>query len=88
MNNIFSLNEIVVDYHNTSNLKYCLKDNKLFKCIGGCKDFKKRQFIPKKVVLVEYVNLTSSKELKELAKNLKLPVLHSRKIKKIKGDLK
>jgi hypothetical protein len=83
---IFKIGEIVLEYCQGS-CKYCVRDGLLFKCSGGFKDYKKNQYVPMSWVILEYVNLQSKCELKELACRLGVPVLHSRVIKKMRVGL-
>jgi hypothetical protein len=84
MSEIFRLKDIVIEYCSNGNFKYCVKNGLLFKCSGGFKDYKKQQYISTKYKSLNYVNLTCSQELKNLAYRMNIPVLHSRKIKKLK----
>ena len=84
MSEIFRLRDIVLEYCGNGNFKYCVSNGFLFKCSGGFKDYKKQQYVPTKCECVLYVNLTCSQPLKDLAYRMNIPVLHSRKIKKLK----
>jgi hypothetical protein len=84
MSEIFRLKDIVIEYCGNGNFNYCVKNGLLFKCSGGFKDYKKQQYIPTKYKSLNYVNLTCSQELKDLACRMNIPVLHWRKIKKLK----
>jgi len=84
---IFKISEIVLEYCNRSAWKYCIKDGFLFKCSGGFKDYKKRQYVPTSWKILEYVNLQNKEELKDLARKMGIPVLHYRRIKKIRVGL-
>jgi hypothetical protein len=83
---IFKIKEIVLEYCQGS-CKYCVRDGYLFKCSGGFKDYKKNQYVPTSWKILEYVNLQSKSELKELACILGVPVLHYRRIKKMRVGL-
>jgi hypothetical protein len=83
---IFKISEIVLEYCQ-GGCKYCVRDGYLFKCSGGFKDYKKNQYVPTSWKILEYVNLQSKSELKELAYKLGVPVLHYRRIKKMRVGL-
>jgi hypothetical protein len=70
---VFLIKDIVLEYCNKySSVKYCVKDNKLYKCIGGFKNYKTKQFIPKKVSQVKFVTYSMSLEVRVLGKGLGL----------------
>jgi hypothetical protein len=84
MSELFLIKDIVLEYGKHSGVIYCFKENKLYKCIGGLKNYKTNNYIPKSYKKINYICLIANQESKDLAKILDIPVLHSRKIKRLK----
>ncbi len=84
---IFSLDDLVLEHGSRSSVFYCVKDDVLFKCSGGFKDYKKRQFVSKNVKKLDFVDSGCKASVKLLALSLNIPVYGYRKIKRIEAGL-
>lgn len=76
-----SFHAIVLEYPH-QHIYYFLKEGKLFQG-KGVRNFEERRVDISVSKEIKFVNLMSDPRTKELAKRFGVPVLHSRKIKKL-----